>query len=69
MSNPQSEARVRPNPVDCLLEYAVTDGPGTLIKYGTTKAYPVLRKVQQEALRRGHTMIFSTAFPDCETGR
>lgn len=41
-----------------LYEYASSAGEGTLIEHGSTPFYAVLRKKQQEALRKGHTMIF-----------
>lgn len=50
-------------------EYATSDGEGTLIKYGVTRFYATLRRLQQEALRNGHTMIFATVGAECETGK
>lgn len=39
-------------------DYAVSAGEGTLIKHGNTPHYSTLRRIQQEALRNGHTCIF-----------
>lgn len=52
-----------------MVEYAVSEGEGTLIRHGQTDHYPTLRRVQQQALRKGHTMIFAQAPEGSETGQ
>lgn len=49
--------------------FAITAGEGKLINYGVARFYQTLRKLQQDALRKGYTMIFGQNPADAETGK